>query len=320
MQRLTGVVQHYAWGDTTFLPTMLGVEPDGQPWAELWLGTHAGGPGTLDDGLPLVNVTGPLPYLLKVLSAAEPLSLQTHPSAQQAIEGFARGIYSDPNAKPELLCALTTFEALCGLRPIDATSALLDELGIADGHLARVLTVDGARAALAGLYRGAIDSSPVVDACVDSDLPQALWVRRLATMYPDDPSVAATLLLNYVVLAPGEAVRLDAGNLHAYLRGSGLELMGASDNVVRGGLTTKAVDVDALLQVVDPTPLAQPRLPTGNSYELPEAGVALMQLVAGTKHRSTGHEITIDVDGVSWYLAPGDVFFATSTTYVVVPI
>ena len=117
MQRVHGVVQHYAWGDPAFIPALLGVEPDGEPWAELWIGTHPNGPATLDDGRPLSDLTGELPYLLKVLAAAEPLSLQTHPDAEQARDGYARGVYPDPNPKPELLCALTEFEALCGDPP-----------------------------------------------------------------------------------------------------------------------------------------------------------------------------------------------------------
>ncbi|HUF99012.1 MAG TPA: mannose-6-phosphate isomerase, class I [Ilumatobacter sp.] len=320
MQRVTGAVQHYAWGDDSFLPALLGVEPDGQPWAELWLGTHPSGPATLANGVLLVDVAGHLPYLLKVLSAAQPLSLQTHPTTEQAMDGFASGIYPDANAKPELLCALTPFEALCGVRPIDATLELLGELGAADTHLARVIAADGAGPALSGLYRSAIDPVPVINACTGSERPEAGWVRRLATMYPAEASVAATLLLNYVMLAPGDALRLDAGNLHAYLCGSGIELMGASDNVIRGGLTVKAVDVDELLRVVDPTPLAQPLLPAGDRYELPAAGVALIRLEPGVEHRATGHELTIDLGGISWYLAPDDVLVTTDTTFVVVPI
>ena len=132
VQRVHGVVQRYAWGDPVFIPSLLGVEPDGEPWAELWIGTHPSGAATLDDGRPLRDLTGELPYLLKVLAAAEPLSLQAHPDAEQARDGFERGVYSDPNAKPELLCALTEFDALCGIRPVEATIALLDELGLAE--------------------------------------------------------------------------------------------------------------------------------------------------------------------------------------------
>ena len=98
-------MQHYAWGDTQFLPNLLGIYPDGEPWAELWLGTHPNGPARLADGRPLSDETGELPYLLKVLSAGQPLSLQAHPSAEQARDGFDRGVYADPNPKPELLCA-----------------------------------------------------------------------------------------------------------------------------------------------------------------------------------------------------------------------
>lgn len=144
----------------------------------------------------------------------------------------------------------------------------------------------------------------MTEACETSDRDEARWVRRLDAKYPGDPSVAATLLLNYVVLAPGEALRLDAGNLHVYLHGVGIELMGASDNVIRGGLTVKPVDVDELLHVVDPTPLADPLLPVSSRYELPDAGVALIKLEAGEQHQATGHELTIDLHGVSWYLAP----------------
>lgn len=317
MQRVEGVVQHYAWGDAAFIPDLLRMEPDGRPWAELWLGTHPNGPSRLDDGRPLVEVTGELPYLLKVLAAAEPLSLQTHPDAERAADGFARGVYLDPNPKPELLFALTRFEALCGVRPVSSTLAILDELG-AD-ELAAVLAAEGPGAALHGLYRGTIDPRPVIDACAGSTRLEAEWVRHLDDRYPSEPSVAATLLLNLVVLEPGEALRLDAGNLHAYLHGAGIELMGASDNVVRGGLTVKEVDVDELLRVVDPSPLAQPVLPVSDRYELPAAGVALVRLDPGRTHVATGHELSIDEYGNTWHCAPGDEMTTGGTTYVVVP-
>lgn len=317
MQRIDGIVQHYPWGDTEFIPHLLGIEPDGAPWAELWLGTHPNGPCRFEDGTPLADVSGPLPYLLKVLAADAPLSLQTHPDADQAADGFARGIYPDDRPKPELLCALTRFEALCGVRPVDATLQLLDELELGDHALADSLTTQGPGDALAGLYRGLIDPGPIVRACRHSARPEARWVRRLDERYPGEPSVAATILLNHVVLEPGEALRLDAGNLHTYLHGAGIELMGASDNVVRGGLTTKPVDVDELLRIVDPTPLDSPRLDPSARYELPAACVVLLRLQPGDDHVSTGHEVSVDLSGASWYLAPGDRMTATSETYVV---
>lgn len=317
MQRVDGIVQHYAWGDRAFIPGLLHVEADGAPWAELWLGTHPNGPSRLDDGTALIDRTGPLPYLLKVLAAAEPLSLQTHPDADEARDGHARGIYADDQPKPELLCALTPFEALCGIRPVDASLSLLAELGIADGQLARSLVADGPGAALTGLYRGSIDAGSVVEACRTSDRAEAGWVRRLAQRYPRDPSVAVALLLNHVVLAPGRALRLDAGNLHAYLCGAGVELMGASDNVVRAGLTEKPVDVDELLRIADPEPLVDPVLPDARSYALPETGVALVRLDAGERHRAVIHELAVELTGATWYLAPGDVYEPGETAYVV---
>ena len=117
-----------------FIPTLLGVEPDGQPWAELWLGTHPNGPSHLGDGRPLSELTGDLPVPLEGPGGGRAAVLQTHPNVEQARAGHARGYYLDPNPKPELLCALTPFEAFCGVRPVDDTLALLHELDLAIAH------------------------------------------------------------------------------------------------------------------------------------------------------------------------------------------
>ena len=314
---IVGKVQHYAWGDTHFIPDLLGQAADGQPWAELWLGTHPNGPATLLDGTDLKALTGDLPYLLKVLTADQPLSLQVHPTTEQAVDGFARGVYPDGHAKPELLCALTPFEAFCGVRPTDATLELLDEIGADD--LTNLIRDLGVPAVIAGLYRGTIDARPAVEACASSPRPEALWALALDERYPGDVSVAITLLLNYVKLAPGEAIHLTAGNLHAYLRGAGIELMGASDNVVRGGLTVKHVDVDELLRIVDTSPLADPIMnEAAGRYPLPGANCELVRLEAGAAHTSTGHELTIALDGTSMYLPPGSRLTPDATTFVVV--
>jgi mannose-6-phosphate isomerase len=319
VQTVAGVVQHYPWGDPEFIPALLGVPADGRPWAELWLGTHPSGPAQLaTGGRPLAELTGDLSYLLKVLSADQPLSLQTHPDSTQARAGYERGDYPDPNPKPELLVALTPFEALCGFRPVDDTLTLLDELGAHD--LRDMLASSGIDGTLAALYRGRLDPRSTIDTCAASQRPEAAWVRRLDTMYPAEPSVAVTLLLNLVTLAPGEAVRLDAGNLHAYLRGSGVELMAASDNVIRGGLTVKPIDVDDLLATVDTTTLADPVIPVSDRYELAAAGVALVRVDAEATHTSRGHELFVALDGTTGYLAPGEPFTATTTTFVATPI
>ncbi len=313
---IVGVVHHSAWGDPTFIPELLGDPPDGRPWAELWLGTHPNGPTVMSDGRPLADLTGPLTYLLKVLATAEPLSLQVHPTTAQAVDGFARGIYPDDRAKPELLCALTPFDALCGIRPLDATLALLDEIGADD--LAAALRADGIGSTIESLYRGALDPTSTIEACSTSERIEALLVTDLASRYPGDPSVAVTLLLNRVHLEPGEALHLNAGNLHAYLHGAGIELMGASDNVVRGGLTIKPVDVDELLHILDATSLERPVMADADGrYPLPEAGCTLVRLDAGATHTSTGHELAISLDGSTSYLPPGTTLTPSTPTFVV---
>lgn len=342
MRRIVGVVQHYAWGDPVFLPELLGVEPDGRPWAEWWLGTHPGGPATLLDDRPLRSVAGELPYLLKVLAAAEPLSLQTHPSASQAAVGFAREerdgpaldaparIYRDASAKPELICALTPFDAVCGFRPVDETRALLERLG-AD-ELATHLRSSGLATTVEGLYRRTIPIESTVAACAGRSEPEAQLVAELAVRYPGDPSAVVTLLLHRVRLEPGEALFLGPGNLHAYLHGVGVEVMGASDNVVRGGMTTKHVDVDELLAVVDITPIADPRTPATAhgwdrwSYDTPSAPFHLWRHdIDGTwQHTASTRELVVctwgSTDGLECgeaaYLAPGADLVLTGTATV----
>ena len=343
MRAVQGVVQHYAWGDPAAIPELLGVAPDGRPWAELWLGTHPGGPATLMGGQSLRELAGELPYLLKVLAAAEPLSLQTHPDAAQAREGFAREneagipfdaphrVYRDDHAKPELLCALTPFDALCGFRPLGDTEAMLHWLG-AD-HLAAALRHDGLEGAVSGLYRGTIDHREAIRACSGHTTAEAQLVNWLAERYPDDPSIAVTLLLNRVTLQPGQAIFLGPGNLHAYVSGVGVEVMGASDNVVRGGLTPKHVDVDELLRVlrfdtgapivIEPVE-EQPgcfRYPTADApFELWRFDIS-----AALPHTASARELVLCTEGdlgtlhhgEAAYLAPGQqiVFSGPSTVF-----
>jgi mannose-6-phosphate isomerase len=323
VQFVSGVVQHYAWGDRDFIPSLLDLPTDGAPWAELWLGTHPGGPARLDDGTPLRDAVGELPYLLKVLAAGEALSLQTHPSRAQAAEGFAREeaagvaidaptrVYRDPYPKPELICALTPFDALCGFRPVDASAALLDDLGLTE--LAARLRRDGLAPMVHAIYRGEVPIDPIVSACAGHVRTEARLVTRLAAQYPGDASVAITLLLHRVQLSPGEAIFLGPGNLHAYLEGAGIEIMAASDNVVRGGMTTKHVDIDELLAVLDIRPIADPRVPPVEDgpgrwrYDTPDTPFRLWRLeVAGTStHTATGRELVICADGATDVIARG---------------
>jgi mannose-6-phosphate isomerase len=284
--RIANDPRDYAWGSATAIPEYLGVPVTGAPQAELWLGAHPAHPARVD-GRPLDAALAeaglPQPrILLKVLAAAQPLSLQAHPTAEQAAAGFAReeaaGVpldaptrtYRDRLAKPELVVAVTPFEALSGFRPLADSLRVLDALVDADERvvpLARRVR-DSLRDAVAWLLSDAADLTAVVEGIVAAAerLPDELaaerdTVRRITAFAPGDPAVAIAMLLHRVSLAPGEALFLDAGNLHAYLEGLAIELMAASDNVVRGGMTPKHIDRDELLRILDLTPIDDPRLP-----------------------------------------------------------
>ncbi|GGH37618.1 mannose-6-phosphate isomerase, class I [Microbacterium album] len=280
---LTNVPRDYAWGSRSLLASLQGRPLAVRPEAEIWFGDHPSDPSDLADGSgrtldqwiaqegAQAGVGGRLPYLLKLLAAAAPLSIQVHPSKAQAEEGFAREAdlpadaprnYADDNHKPEMIVALSDrFEALCGLRELEATRRLLAAFGDAAEPLRGRLTgPDGLRDAIGWLLSG--EASGVVDAIVAglgdaqstefaAELANA---RRIAAVYPGDPGVVVALLMNFVVLHHGECIFLRAGMLHAYVSGLGVEVMAASDNVLRGGLTAKHVDVAELLAVLDPVP------------------------------------------------------------------
>lgn len=297
---ITNTPRDYAWGSTTLLPEFLGRDPDGRPQAELWLGTHHGSPSLVvgRDG-DLCDVAGELPFLLKVLAAGSTLSLQAHPTTAQARAGFARenaaGIpidspvrnYKDPYAKSEMIYALSEFRALSGFRPVAETRTDLD--AVTPGLLPDLRSDADLRAVVERLLT--TDVTAELDALVQAAEGAAgeSWatVRDLAVEAPGDPGIAISLLLHTVVLRRGEALYLPAGNIHAYQRGLGIELMGASDNVLRCGLTPKHVDVPELLAVVDFAPVADPRLrPTVDDGELtlfePGAEWALLVIEGGT--------------------------------------
>ncbi|WP_448851432.1 mannose-6-phosphate isomerase, class I [Corynebacterium sp. 335C] len=297
MLPLEGVVQSYPWGSRTLLADLRGEEsPSPRPQAEIWFGAHPLGPSTAGDR-PLPDVIaedpagqvgdagGDLPFLLKLLAADAPLSLQAHPTREQAERGYAAedeaGVpvtapdrnYRDPNHKPELLVALTEFHALAGFRPLERTRELFAELAIPE--LERYLVLLDAVTPEEGL-RSLFTTWLTLPAGVLGDLVDAVaracaaydgggWVGQvaattadIAVRYPGDPGVLASMLLNRVTLQPGEAVFLGARQLHAYLSGMGVEIMANSDNVLRGGLTSKHVDVVELLRVLEFAPLEDP--------------------------------------------------------------
>ncbi|GED98322.1 mannose-6-phosphate isomerase, class I [Gordonia crocea] len=312
MRVLAGLVRPYAWGSRTAIATIRGLPtPSAHPEAELWFGAHPAGQaqcldaqghpvrGLLDEieadpaaalGTTVIDEFGVrLPYLLKVLAADEALSLQAHPSSEQAAEGFARedaaGIrvdapernYRDPWHKPEVVLAMTPFDALAGFRDPARTVELLRELSLPalDPYLGMIAgQPDSAglralfttwitlpEAVLADLVPAVIDAAVALAAGGGSQFDAELrTLLELGEAYPRDPGVLASLLLNRIHLEPGEALYLAAGNLHAYLQGTAIEIMANSDNVLRGGLTPKHIDVPELLRVLDFTPVSQAEL------------------------------------------------------------
>src|SRR5215216_4318983 len=295
IKRLTGVVQGYVWGSPTVIPELLGVQSTGEPQAELWLGAHPVAPSLVGDkrmdelvaadpdgvvGVEPVAMFGPrLPYLIKVIAAERPLSLQAHPSRAQAEVGFDReeqeGIAADaPNRtyrdswpKPEVLVALQPTEALWGFRAPAETYDLFRQLGVQAAIDAVEPLCDDARSApdrlaevfarllrLADPGRDLVQQVANAAASVQTGGSLGLFAttaRELASYFPGDTGVLAALLMNRLTLHRYEAIFLAAGNLHAYLRGGGVEIMANSDNVMRGGLTPKFVNVEELLKVID---------------------------------------------------------------------
>ncbi|MDX9786232.1 MAG: mannose-6-phosphate isomerase, class I [Desulfobacterales bacterium] len=292
---LENPIQEYAWGSRTAIADLLGKSPSQTPQAELWMGAHSKSPSLVPykgRKIPLTDLidrypveilgayaatkfNGKLPYLFKVLAAAEPLSIQAHPNAAQAISGFDRenrmGIaltapernYRDTNHKPECICALTPFWALRGFRrmadmlfhlrricpkTLGADLALLDRTRNPAGlkrFFETLMTLNETK-------KQRVISEAVFNAQpLGATAPCYQWIITLHRAYSSDIGILSPVMLNLVCLKPGEAMFLEAGELHAYLEGLGMELMANSDNVLRGGLTPKHVNVPELLQVLN---------------------------------------------------------------------
>ncbi|MFG2227993.1 mannose-6-phosphate isomerase, class I [Streptomyces sp. NPDC048644] len=376
MDRLANTVRPYAWGSTTAIPELLGTEPTGEPQAEMWMGAHPGAPSRIDRGAGLVPLSdviaadpeaelgaasvaafGPrLPFLLKLLAAGSPLSLQVHPDLDRAAEGFAdeerRGVpldaghrnYKDPQHKPELICALTPFEGLCGFRHPAQAADILEGLDVDDlKPYVDILRAGPEADALREVLTAVLSAEPtamaetVERAAVAAgkqaadDGPHAAAYAAYASLahhYPGDPGVLAAMLLHHVQLQPGEALFLGAGIPHAYLEGLGVELMANSDNVLRCGLTPKHVDVPELLRIVrfdagDPGVLRPEEVDGEEIYETPvdEFRLSRFVLAPGAAPRplesgapqvllcTAGTVVAGTADGGTLTLAPGESAF-----------
>lgn len=323
IHRLHNPVRAYAWGSRTHIARLTARDLGGLPAAEMWIGTHPGAPSQLETepGTTLREVIaaepertlGPqvrlrfgdeLPFLMKLLAASEPLSLQVHPPRDRAERRFAEQLaagipldarersYPDPSHKPELLYALTRFEGMAGFRDVRKTAAILRglDLGWLDAVAVRLergdsrnalrslvtdwlaLPEDVVRARLADVRAAAataearahgaprLQRPKVVDASEVARESVRVYAATvpLIDRYPGDAGVLVTLLLNHVVLAPGESMFIGAGVVHAYTSGFGVEIMASSDNVLRAGLTPKHVDIPELLEVADFAAMAPP--------------------------------------------------------------
>lgn len=286
MQLVRGVHKHYDWGNLHFLYEFVNAPLANTPLAEIWFGTHPDGLASLTATQEtLDNVAGPLPFMVKFLSAASPLSLQVHPTATQARVGFEREeragipvtspqrIYRDRSDKPELLIALTPFTALCGFHDVASSVGWFRAMQWTD--LADFLELNG----LEAFAREALEGNTLR---IPAQLPP--WANELRDAYPNDPALLIALLMHRVELAAGECLLLEAGTLHAYLNGSAIEVMNTSDNVVRGGFTHKHVDTAELLNITQweaiSTPVRRATSATPSMSSYPTTGAFQVHSIA----------------------------------------
>ena len=288
LYRLYNQIKYYEWGSPELIPQFLDIEnKEGIPFAEMWMGTHSGAPSQVQSGESLISLSqligAPLPFLFKLLAAEKPLSIQAHPNPAQATEGFNReeksGIalddsrrnYRDSNHKPEILCAISPFTVMAGFRePAEIKNALEAFLTAAPlreafSPLLRSLETGSLSVFFRSLYELSKQQRENICAfllenvtCVS--IRQNLWklMRDFAAEYPEDAAVLSPLYLNVFTLEPRQAVFIPAGVLHSYISGFGVELMASSDNVLRGGLTPKYVDIPELVNILDFNPFMPP--------------------------------------------------------------
>ena len=299
-------IKNYAWGSKTFLSKLMGQEThNATPQAELWMGTHPQGVSEIQKGDEWLSLDkfifnhpdsalgntiarqcdNNLPFLFKILAIGKPLSIQVHPDVHQAVSGYERENkhniplsasnrnFKDKSPKPELVCALTPLWAMCGFRsyediqknflPIRSNIDLCQPDQTIDDFFYQLLHLDNS-------HKNKLITAATRYAKSNKDQSHWQWVMRLSELFPDDIGVLAPLFLNTICLSPGEGLFLQPGLLHAYLDGNAIEIMCNSDNVIRGGLTTKHIDIETLLEIVstqnvDIHPI-QPKMVTPNEW------------------------------------------------------
>jgi len=354
--RLRSVPKNYDWGTHNAMSALHGLTPTNQPEAELWFGSHTVSQCTVDEGgehtefSSWLEVTGhEFPLLVKFLAASRPLSIQVHPNQDEAAAGFARenaeGLaldspqrtYKDGNPKPELLIALSdTFDALWGLLPSALRTQRLQRFA-ATGLASR--TVEGLAAlsdqdALATVISGGeginewaedLTAWSILEDSVDS--PEGLLEReifaRISHAFPGDRGIVLAFLMHTLRLTRGEALFVSPGQIHAYVGGFALEVMLPSDNVVRGGLTSKHQDAELFLKTatapaMNAPPLVSPVTRDGravyDSATMPFSVSGISgdgDIPATTDALILGEtgEFTVSRESASEVLARGEVYF-----------
>jgi len=310
MDLLAPNIQHYHWGDYSFIPELQGRPKGDEPEAELWVGAHPISPSRtvesnrgLDDIISTDphNTLGPqasdfqneLPFIMKILAIREPLSIQVHPNAQQAEEGFAStqsGLtaaqsYSSPRGKEEIVCALTETDLKFGFREVHEIHAIIDAAGHSDfsrlkESLSRETPTEGLKEAIQKILSTDADTiRSITSTVLSSDMGTTVinekemkYFTSLTETYPDDPGLLLFLLMNFVTLEPGDFLYVSPGITHAYLRGNVVEITSNSDNVIRCGLTPKHVNAQEFLSLAsfasEQPQVQKPKEPV-HSYESP---------------------------------------------------
>jgi mannose-6-phosphate isomerase len=317
--RISGEEKNYPWGSKNLIQDHLGLGPTNQIVAEIWFGTHDGGQSKLvSSGKTLAEAIGSkLSFLVKFLAADSPLSIQVHPNASQAKAGFAKenaaGLdltdpkrnYKDDSHKPEILIALSPFEALCGFRPRAEVQEIFLAFSESEARFGELAAIAATDANIEEIFSEVLEDQLLAErfsSTVEALNPDLLaeqaraLVVGLLEKYPGDTGALVALLLNQIKLESGEAIYLPAGNVHAYLSGLGLEVMAASDNVLRGGLTSKHIDKAELRQIADFSELAKPLVSTKKLAEgLVEYPVAASEFRV-YRAQITGSNLLADID------------------------
>ncbi|MDR0322816.1 MAG: mannose-6-phosphate isomerase, class I [Treponema sp.] len=284
--KLSNQIKHYEWGSCDLIPQLLNINNKAKvPHAEMWMGTHSGAPSQINAAFPeakqyLADVSGQLPFLIKLIAVEQQLSIQAHPNKEQAAEGFrqenmanlamndpARN-FKDPNHKPEILCAITPFTLLAGFRKVESIQKSLEEVILILPQLKEIISnllkalISGSLTAFFHILFdfSVLEREYICSLILEKELSRETqgisaeqWklMQKLAAIYPNDAAILSPLYLNLMTLQPWQAIFVPTGVLHSYVSGFGIELMTSSDNVLRGGLTPKYINVPQLISIID---------------------------------------------------------------------